>query len=396
MIQPNLTLGSKLRSTERGLQVERVIGRHDSGLDGPLIVVVGGLHGNEPAGVHAAFQVLETLQLERITVRGRVVALAGNRAALAERERFLARDLNRVWCDAEIGALRRRDPAHDDPEGREQRELLQALESEVDAWDGPLNLLDLHTTSAGGAPFCLAADTLQNRALAGCLPLPMVMGLEEGIEGPLLSWLADRGHPALVVEGGRHEGPQTEAQLAAAVWIYLAAAGALDSDQAQVVAAHEFLQEAASGPPGVFEIVHKHPVATGDAYRMLPEFDNFQPIDIGQPLANDRHGLIRSPCRGLMLMPLYQDQGSDGYFLCTEISRAWLRFSERCRRSGLETLLPSLPGVKLDHTRPRTLLVNEDAPEMVRRVLRHFGYRRPVQAPAGSYGLQRRPERSER
>ena len=90
-------------------------------------------------------------------------------------------------------------------------------------------------------------------------------------------------------------------------------------------------------------------------------------------------------------MPLYQPQGQDGYFLCRGIAPGWLRFSETCRRSGLEALLPSLPGVAVAHGRPRTLRVEPDAPGVVLRVLRQFGYRKG----AGEGLLLRRPERGE-
>ena len=45
--------------TERA---QREIGVWDSGSPGPTLLVTGGVHGNEPAGVHAAARVLEELR----------------------------------------------------------------------------------------------------------------------------------------------------------------------------------------------------------------------------------------------------------------------------------------------------------------------------------------------
>ena len=374
-----------------GLEAPRLLGRYDTGAQGPLVIVFGGMHGNEPAGVRAAQRVLGALGAKGVPVAGRLVALAGNRAALRAHERFLARDLNRVWSKADLEDLRVRDPHEDDSEGREQRELLAALEAELDDWHGEPVLLDLHTTSSGGAPFALAADTLQNRRLAEGLPLPLVLGLEEGIEGPLLSYLADRGTPSLVFEGGRHDSQEAEEHLVAALWMFLSTAGLLSTEHHEVSAGEAVLRAATRGAPGLLEIAHVHRIADGDDFRMLEGFSNFDGIEVGQLLAHDRRGPVRAPHRGLMLMPLYQSQGEDGYFLCRGIAAGWLRFSEACRRTGLETLLPSLPGVDVAHGRPRTLRVAPDAPGVVWRVLRHFGYRKVV----GEGLLTRRPERGE-
>lgn len=49
---------------------------------------------------------------------------------------------------------------------------------------------------------------------------------------------------------------------------------------------------------------------------MEPGFTNFQPVVRAQLLARDRHGDIRAVENGYVLMPLYQSQGTDGFFPC--------------------------------------------------------------------------------
>ncbi|HJO52894.1 MAG TPA: succinylglutamate desuccinylase/aspartoacylase family protein, partial [Verrucomicrobiota bacterium] len=41
----------------KGTQWETTFYRRDSGVDGPVVLVTGGIHGNEPAGARAAEQV---------------------------------------------------------------------------------------------------------------------------------------------------------------------------------------------------------------------------------------------------------------------------------------------------------------------------------------------------
>ena len=102
---------------------EREIGRYDSGAPelGPTLLVVAGVHGNEPAGVTAAERVLAALRERDLGLKGRLVALRGNLGALAAGRRFLGRDLNRGWSAASIEATRARPRDARDLVGAERR-----------------------------------------------------------------------------------------------------------------------------------------------------------------------------------------------------------------------------------------------------------------------------------
>ncbi len=109
-------------TTPEGVGFRRVVGRYTQGTAGPTLMVCGGLHGNEPAGALAAERVIRALEATQPPIRGEFVAVAGNLRALAEERRYLAADLNRCWMNANIQALRERDPATDGPEEHELRE----------------------------------------------------------------------------------------------------------------------------------------------------------------------------------------------------------------------------------------------------------------------------------
>ena len=53
---------------------------------------------------------------------------------------------------------------------------------------------------------------------------------------------------------------------------------------------------------------------------MRPDYKNFQRIKKGEKLAFDDSEEVSSPDDGLILMPLYQKRGEDGFFLVKEIS----------------------------------------------------------------------------
>ena len=69
-------------------------------------------------------------------------------------------------------------------------------------------------------------------------------------------------------------------------------------------------------------------IEPGERFRMEPGFANLQHVHRGQLLARTgRAGEvpIRAPFDGLLLMPLYQEQGSEGFFLGL-VPRAWRPF----------------------------------------------------------------------
>ena len=100
----------------------------------------------------------------------------------------------------------------------------------------------------------------------------------------------------------------------------LAAAGLIqEAEFPEVAEAREALRAMAAGLPRLLEIKHRHPVALGDGFLMHPGFENFEPVSAGRLLAQDVRGDVRSPESGRLLLPLYQAQGDDGFFLIREL-----------------------------------------------------------------------------
>lgn len=324
--------------------MERIIGRHEGG-EGPILVAFGAIHGNEPAGIEALRRVLAALRGGAPRLRGTLIGLVGNRGALAEGRRYRERDLNRGWSAERLRQIAARPPSADGPEDQEQRELRAALAEIYQRRPGRLLLLDLHSTSAGGPPFACMADTPRNRTLGLSLGVPVVLGLEEAVPGTMLSYLHDQGHVAVSVEGGQHDEPQTADNHEAVLWLALRAAGLL-ADDVDLAPQERRLAAAAAGLPRVLEIRHRHVIRPGDAFRMRPGFRSFDPIARGAVLAEDRRGEIRAAEAGRVLLPLYQAQGDDGFFLARAVSPRWLDVATAAQRAGGHRLLRGLPGVE--------------------------------------------------
>jgi succinylglutamate desuccinylase len=311
-------------------ETPRLLGRLGGSAPGPLLVAVGGLHGNEPSGVIAIRRVLERLAELRLPLGGELVALCGNRAALAAGRRFVERDLNRLWTADEVAALRAADPAADGAERREQRELLEVLDPLLGPRDAAAErrvfLLDLHSTSGGGPPFSIAGETEGDQRFARSLRVPTILGLKENVRGTLLEYFTSHGHVGLVLEGGQSREPATTRHHEAALWLGLVAAGVLEAAPEIALGPHvELLDLVSRGLPRAVRIRRRYRIEDGEEFRMEPGFASFQRVRRGQLLARSNNGReheVRAPMDSVLLMPRYQGQGDDGFFLGYELPRS--------------------------------------------------------------------------
>ena len=340
--------------------LQRLIGSYGGDEPGPLVICFGGLHGNEPAGVQALQEIVQTLHRTAPRCKGKFLALAGNLAALAQGRRFVERDLNRMWAAERVRALNAQTlPTAETTEDREQKELLALIETALQSKPGAAIFLDLHTTSADGAPFALISDTLTNRRLAQALGTPLILGLEESVDGTILDYINELGHAAIGFEAGQHDAPQSVQNSIAAIWITLVEAGCIaPADVPDLPALRDTLRRASRGLPSVFEVRYRHAITNEDQFVMQPGFANFAPVTKHQGVAADRRGTVRVPESGFLFMPLYQAQGEDGFFLVREVKPFWLKVSEWLRRTNADQQLHWLPGVHFLAGDKNSLLIN--------------------------------------
>lgn len=374
-------------------QAERIVLDLVGEQGGPLVLVCGALHGNEVDGLEAARAVARAIDPARL--HGRLCVFVGNRTAHALGRRYVERDLNRAFTEERCAAWRR-GALDGEAEDREQSEILALLAERVPRDGSRAVLLDLHCTSGGGPPFCVFGDTRANRRLGFALGIPAILGLEEAIDGTLLEFLARRGHIAVCVEGGKIGEARTQRLLEDALWVALVEVGALRApDVPRLAEARANLRASAGSLPRVLEIRHRHALRASRRFEMRPGWKGFDPVArgtllasesardeparsaAGDRLAEDALEEVRSPEDGYLLMPLYQPQGDDGFFLARTVRPIWLRVSSVLRALRLDQLVPLLPGVTRDAEEAETLLAERSIARWWTVEIFHlFGYRR--------------------
>ncbi|WP_116128081.1 succinylglutamate desuccinylase/aspartoacylase family protein [Lewinella sp. IMCC34183] len=302
----------------------RVIGHYVGEENGPLVVAIGGIHGNEPAGVAALEQLFELLREEPLinpgfTFRGELLALRGNLEALRSGRRYIDTDLNRIWRHVVRGV----DDSYPTVEARELDGMLAAIDNAlVDSPVAEIVLLDLHTTTATGGVFSITGDDAPSLSLAAELGVPVIKGMLSGLQGTTLSYFRsgqydlERPCRAVTFEAGGHTDPVSVDRALAATVNLLRSVGCVRDED---VSTHheETLRTSNPGVPPVLELVYVHRLPAGGrhGFVMRPGYLNFQKINAGEILAEDADGPIAAPCAGYLLMPLYQNQGDEGFFI---------------------------------------------------------------------------------
>ena len=323
----------------------RVVGHLRGDLAGPTLLIIASLHGNEPAGLQAAQRVFARLAAHSVEVRGECLALAGNLRGLALGQRYIDTDLNRHWTVEVLGRAGE-SLQHRQHEDAELQSLRLQIHDCLERARGTVYAIDLHTTSNVGAPFVTAGDTLRNRRFAAHFHTPVVLGLEEELRGTLLEYLYEKGCVTMGFEAGQHVDPKAIDNHEALIWVALVTSGVLAAqDVADLSHFQDVLGSRCRACPDFFEILYRHAITGADAFRMRPGFTNFQAVAAGEVLGEDRRGLVRSPRGGLVLMPLYQGLGSDGFFVGRPVRAFWLRLSAWVRCLHLERFMLWLPGV---------------------------------------------------
>ncbi|WP_224483549.1 succinylglutamate desuccinylase/aspartoacylase domain-containing protein [Robertkochia aurantiaca] len=355
------------------MKPDRVLYRYDAAPELPAVVFFCGIHGNEPAGVRAFEQLLPFLEEKDLS--GSLYVLSGNLAALKEGVRYMDVDLNRIWDDLHLKKIAEADKDFIS-EHLDMREILQMLHEIWGRIEGPLYFIDFHTTSSASIPFITIDDSMINRNFSEHFPVPKVLGIEEYLNGTLLSFINRVGYVSLGFEAGQHQSRSAVLHAEAFMCLTLEYAGLLPSGMRINKSYRRTLTEASKGKDSFYEITQRYGIDKDEDFRMIPGFESFQHISAGTELALSDGKLIKSEEKQVLFMPLYQKQGADGYFFIREIPRWALMLSRWFRRFRLDSLLVCLPGVSWATPDKQALLVKPAVANFMARSIWHLlGYR---------------------
>lgn len=300
--------------TCRPMNVRRILGQYTQGRGGPLLVVLTGIHGNEPSGLQGFDAVLKRLQADEPPMFGTLVGIACNLPAIAAGKRFIDEDLNRIWLPDRVADLRNGGA----PQSSEQRELIAVLEKIEDHRRSNREnfFIDCHSTSSESVPYISVPVDAASVELAGEFPVHTVVGGGDKLTGVSDRYLIDHGFRGFTFEGGQHQRLATVEAQEAAIWVALKRVGCLTEAPHH---AERCLARTQLDGHQFFEFEYVHRITPDSGFRMRPGYVNFQRIHEGDLLAYEDERPIISSWDARVFLPLYQAQGDDGFSVIREV-----------------------------------------------------------------------------
>jgi len=251
-----------MRTVERG-----------SGL--PRVAVVGGIHGDEPAGEAIVEQLVDDLVVDHGTVQ----LVVANERALTAGERYVETDLNRAF-----------------PGNIESPQYETALAARlVDVLDGAEAVLVIHTSKSVPPPFAIFSELTDSvrRSVTG---MPVEYALDSG---SLRSTTLDSVVPHAVSLEAGHQGSQQAAEFGrAATEAFLRAHGVLRDE-----------------PPDFTEVtlVEGHEEVPKGGGKPTVNYRNFERMAVGSVFARDDEVVHEVDREGLVPV-LASEDGYDDIF----------------------------------------------------------------------------------
>lgn len=362
-----------IKNSDEDVCCKRIINTIKGQPSGPVVVFFGGVHGNEKAGNIAIKRVLNDLDEEKIN--GTIYGITGNIKALKANQRFIEKDLNRLWTRPQIKKLlQNSNPKNEDAEQLEIYELLQNI---LTLHNGPFYFIDFHTTSSKTIPFITINDALINRKFSSFYPVPKVLGIEEYLSGPLLSYINELGYVSLGFESGQHTDEVSVDNGVAFIYLTLVYTLAIKANQVPELKKYTLqLKNSAQHNKTTYEVTYRHQIEIGEVFKMKPGFKSFETVEKNTKIATSNKKAIKLNRKETLFMPLYQDKGEDGYYLIQPISPFIMRLSAALRRFKFDNLLALMPGVSWYDKPNGRLLVNTKMAKFLAKQLFHLlGYR---------------------
>ena len=355
------------------IKVERILGKIEGTNPGPTVVFFGGIHGNETSGVFALKDALAGIN--SAYVKGTIYGIAGNLKALKTHKRFIKADLNRLWTKEQIDDIKNKTVLNEDE--TELLELNTVLNNILQSHKPPFYFVDLHTTSSKTLPFITINDALINRKFSKQFPVPVVLGIEEYLNGPLLSYINQLGYVSLGFESGQHDDFSAITNSIAFVYLTLVYSGILEEKAViNFSKYHEQLKQEANNTNTIFEVKHLHSIKKDENFKMLNGFKSFEEITKGTKLAQSNSKVVLAPINGSIFMPLYQKKGAEGFFIIKPIKPFFLKLSVILRFIKTDTFLSWLPGITWINKAEGILKVNLTTAKFLAKPLFHLlGYR---------------------
>lgn len=256
---------------------------YDTGIEGPTLLLLGAVHGNEPGGTKAIQKIQDQLKEKALQLKcGKIIMVPQvNKKAGEDGLRYLDQDFNRILNQETLhkkaGLTHEEKLVH----------LLAPVMQEADM------MLDLHSFTAKDGATCVFADYPDEKVLemakASNAPFVITGWPEAFADHPekqadgTETYMHSLGKPGITYEGGQHDDPKTKENLYQAIENVLILEGMLDG---------EIAPNAEQKIINVTQAVFNDELASGHYPKPARDFYNLEFVEEGTPIVVDGEDVL--------------------------------------------------------------------------------------------------------
>lgn len=265
-------------------EIRQIVGKQD----GPISIILAGVHGNEKCGIKAMQKIMPGVEIER----GTVYWGYGNLEAIEKDTRFSEVNLNRMFIESIV-----KEADKTSYEYKRAQELKPYLEK-ADV------LLDLHASSIpDGRAFAICESSAND--IVKFLPVDLVVsGFDKVEPGSTDGYMNSIGKTGICLECGYLSDEKSDKIAEESIIAFLKARGHISGyisvqDQSYIC---------------MYDICY----SKTDKFRLSKTFGNFEKLESGQLIGVDGQQEIRSPRPSYILFAHNADKIGDEIFLLGE------------------------------------------------------------------------------
>ena len=244
-------------------------------IDGPNLVIMAGVHGDEPCGVSALIEAMTKYTI----IRGRITWVIGSPKAVNNSCREYQTNLNRIFRDdLSLSEFEKKTYEY-----ARSRELMPIL-AEADG------LLDIHSsTTLDTIPFIICEQ--HSYQTASFLPAKVIVsGIDVLHPTGTDAYVNKMGGQGICIECGNHNDPQAVTVARAAIESFFCAFGMIQTKELGIPTSHRYIKA---------ERIYKNK-STFVLTKDFPEFARINKGDVigydgGREVCADRSGVILFP-----------------------------------------------------------------------------------------------------
>jgi len=266
-------------------EITQLIGKED----GPISIILAGIHGDEKCGVEALKKVLLNLEIKR----GRVLFGYGNPRAIDANQRFIEFNLNRMFKSDDLLLKNKRESYE-----YERAQFLKNYLNQADA------LLDLHASrTPSSKPFVICE--VNAKGIVEYLPIDLVVsGFDKVEPGGTDYYMNSIGKIGICIECGYLGNPESAQIAEESIFAFLKA--------------REHIKNDVSPKKQSYVRMYDLYMTKTNNFTLSKPFDDFEEISQGQIIGIDGEKEVRVEKESIILFARNRKQIGNEAFLIGE------------------------------------------------------------------------------